>query len=56
MSSSALADSGNKVEIPRLRPFELFAGLEETQLAAIAQNFVPTAAPADAVIIHSRDK
>ena len=52
VSSSALADSGNKVDTSRLRAFELFAGLEETQLADIAQNFVPTAAPAGAVIIQ----
>ncbi len=52
VSSSALADSGNKVETSRLRAFELFAGLEETQLADIAQKFVETAAPAGAVIIQ----
>ncbi len=52
VSSSALADSGNKVETSRLRAFELFAGLEETQLADIAQKFVETAAPAGTVIIQ----
>ena len=52
VSSNALADSSNKVETSRLRAFEMFAGLEETQLAVIARNFVPTAAPAGTVIIQ----
>ncbi len=52
MSSSTLADSGNKVEISRLRAFELFEGLDEKQLGDLAQNFVQTTAPAGAVIIQ----
>ena len=52
VSSSALADSGNRVETSRLRAFELFAELDEAQLAAIAQNFFETTAEAGTVLIQ----
>ncbi len=52
VSSSALADSGNRVETSRLRAFELFAGLDEAQLAEIAQNFFATTVEAGTLLIQ----
>ncbi len=52
VSSGALADSGNRVETSRLRPFELFAGLDEAQLAEIAQDFFETTVKAGALLIQ----
>ena len=52
VSSSALADSGNRVETSRLRAFELFAWLDEAELAEIAQNFFETTAEAGTVLIQ----
>ena len=40
------------VEISRLRAFDLFAGLDETQLAEISQHFVETTVETGTVLIQ----
>ena len=52
MSSSALTDSGKWVETSRLRAFELFAGLQEEQLAEISQHFVKITVETGTVLIQ----
>ncbi len=45
-------DSEKKVEISRLRAFDLFAGMGEAQLAEIAESVTETTAPAGTVLIQ----
>ncbi len=52
LAKGALAGGAKKVDISRLRPFELFAGFKDEDLAEIAQTCSELSTPSETVIIR----